>query len=436
MRAGVPGIRQKYFPERAATGQLSWAVLTDVQILGERFSPSSFWETEAEADIAFDTAVGVLAKVRAEAKLRKAAGEKCQTPLPAAPKNTELFETMALRWLEQTIKPPRKKASTYYSYRTVLRNHLLPIMRTWPVTDDVMTVQRLTEVLGPTLHAKGLGIQHRLGVQRVLSVFFGWALKQLPAKVLSRNPVTRLGLDLRQDDEFAIDLDKEPNPMTRVQLEAFLAWQKEHQDPTLYRLFLWLAYHGSRLGEALALQWDRLDFDREQGHVLETYSGAQRWIEIQSEKTSAHKGQEGRGLQPTKTRQAKQFINLHPLVCAELAAQKAENLQAWMKRGAHGTKPTFCFLNATNSDPLRPSARIYDAFRDGCTALGLVGDTGRPFTIHALRATFITLAILDGQPIGWVARMVGHKGETTITKHYYRWIQLAGDNPFRRERQR
>ena len=72
-------------------------------------------------------------------------------------------------------------------------------------------------------------------------------------------------------------------------------------------------------------------------------------------------------------------------------------------------------------------------FRAGCTELQLVGQTGRGFTLHDIRDTFATLAVLRGASVGWVSMMLGHEdGETTRT-YYYKWIRLVDANPFAAE---
>ena len=57
--------------------------------------------------------------------------------------------------------------------------------------------------------------------------------------------------------------------LTGSQLEEFLSWTKE-KFPHHYKLFYFLAWTGCRIGEALALTWDDLDFQAEAIHVSKT----------------------------------------------------------------------------------------------------------------------------------------------------------------------
>jgi integrase len=420
MTARVVGVTIRCEPKRA----LPWGLYVDTYIGGKRVGGSRFFATEAEAEAQYPTVAAEITRRRQaaaeQARLDKAM--KVPPPLPTAGKDTELFETMATRWLEKRVKV-RLTPSTYRGYKGLMERHLFPIMRAWPVTSTVMTVERLTDVLGPQLSAKKVKLPTRLACQRCLSAFFRWVIKAgapslFPHRV---NPVKDLVSEVIQDAEIHIALTQEPNPMTGTQVEAFLAWQQEHY-PTLYELFLWLAYEGSRIGEACALQWDRVYLDREKAHIVATYSGAQRWLDRQA-------GLETLGEKDTKTHRTNQYIDLHPLVVEKMAALKTRNLEAWMKRGRFGKAPTHCFLNST-LHPRRPDKIVYRAFREACTALKLVGQTGKPFTIHCLRDTFVTLSILaGGHDYGWVAMMLGHSKEDTLKKHYLKWIRLVDENP-------
>src|SRR5215831_13683255 len=215
----VPGITLRYDAKRPGLG---WGVFVDVRLNGKRHSPSKFFATEAEAEVAYASAAAEVARLRAEAAEQAAITRALNVPaLPQAPKGVVLFGPMTERWLAEHIQPPRKAASTYLGYQRLLKNHLLPVMRTWPMTGDVMSKQRVAAVLKTTLYAKGVSLTTRVACKRCLGSFFDWALTELPPKDLQINPVARLKTDLlRQPEEIAIRLLQEPNPMTRVQVEA------------------------------------------------------------------------------------------------------------------------------------------------------------------------------------------------------------------------
>jgi len=419
----VPGITLRFDPKRATTG-LGWGVFVDIRLNGKRHSPSKFFATEEAAEQAYASAVTTVAELRADAA-REAALDTALAipPLPRAPKGTLLFETLALRWLEEACKPPQKTAATYMNYKGLLQRHLLPIMRTWPVSDEVLSKKRLKDVLKIDLHAKRVSLSTRVACQRCLSALFTWALSELPPKQLQINPALKLGSRLlRQADEIDVRLRQEPNPMTRVQVEAFLAWQRTER-PELYEFFLWLADEGSRVGEVSALQWAHVDLARGKAHILKSFSAAQRKFERQQG------DEDGCGEKDTKTHRSDQYVDLSDRVVETLTALKSANLERWMQRGRYGKQATHVFLNG-DLQPRRPDKSVYKAFRGACHALDLKGQTGKPFTIHCLRDTFATLAILEGKlDLGWVAMMLGHATEETLKAHYYKWVRLVADNP-------
>jgi integrase len=412
----VRGVHLRFDGKR----QLPWGLFIDVTINGKRYAPTKFFATEAEAERCYPAAAEEVARLRIEAANEAQLRKALVTELPTAPKGTVLFETLATRWLEEEIRPPRRTAATYRNYKGLLDRHLLPIMRTWPVTDDVMSKKRLKDVLRDQLYDKGLSLSMRVACQRCLSAFFSWALTELPPKQLQVNFAYKLGSQLRNDDEIAIQLRQEPNPMTRAQVEAFLAWQQEHQ-PQLWELFVWLADEGSRIGEACALKWSNIDGDK--AHIVEAFSSSERWMERRRGK------EDGLGEKDTKTHRTNQYIDLTDRVVEMLPKLKARTLEEWMKRGRYGKEPQHVFVNSKGR-ARRPDKTVYAAFRQACDDLNLRGQTGKKFTIHCLRDTFATLAILEKRlALGWVALMLGHATEETLKKHYFRWVRLVEANP-------
>jgi integrase len=427
--ARVPGVTIRFDEKRATKGQLPWGVFVDIRIDNKRYSPSRFFATEAEAVACYPVAAAEVAKLReeaeAEARLKAALDVP---PLPKAAKGTTLFETLTERWLDEQVEDCNDP-STYRGYLGLLNNHLRPIMRAWPVTDDVMTTERLQHVLKVDLAEKGVPLPTRIACQRCLSVFFNWAMGALPPRQLTKNPVEKRGKYIRTKEEKKVKLKKAPNPMTRVQAEAFLKWQKEHY-PQLYEWWAWLIDEGSRVGEVSALKWEHIDLDKGQAHIVEAFSPSQRWMERREAKA------EGRamdlpeptaGEKDTKTHREDQYIDLSPRVVAVMTKLRARNREAWFAAGRPGNEPRHAYLTSKLT-PRRPDKQVYESFRDGSNALALVGQTGKRFTIHCLRDTFATLSILEGKPLGWVSLMLGHEDEETTRTHYYKWVRLVEEN--------
>lgn len=418
----MKGVNVRHDAKRAAKGNMPWGVWVEVIIGGKETRGATHYATEAEARAAHDVVCLEIGKLRAEAEENARRLKALQVPeLPQAPKGTTLFETLALRWLAEHVEP-MCTAATYSGYKRALDNHLLPIMRTWPMHDDTMTKQRIKDVLKVQLVKRGVPLPTRLNCQACLSAFFNWATGELPPRQFTVNTALKLAKFVRNEDEKHIALKQPPNPMTRVQVEAFLKWEQEHY-PEIYPLFLWLADEGSRVGEATALKWDRLELAGGKGHVVEAFSQPQRRMQRKKGIDRAL------GEKDTKTHRADQYVDLSPRVVEEFGRLKAANRELWLKRGRRPLKePEHCLLTSKFT-PRRPDKVVYRAFHEGCKALEFVGQTGTPFTVHCLRDTFATLSLLEGKPLGWVSMMLGHQDTETTRKHYVKWIRLVEVNP-------
>ena len=169
------------------------------------------------------------------------------------------------------------------------------------------------------------------------------------------------------------------------------------------------------------MKWNKVDLDNGKAHIIEAFSSSKRWMERQEE------NKDGSGEKDTKTHRSNQCIDLSDRVVEAVGKLGGRNREAWMAVGRPGNEPKHVFLTGKVT-PRRPDKIVYRAFREGCDAL-LVGQTGKPFTIHCLRGTFATLAILDRKPLGWVSMMLGHADEDTTRRHYYKWVRMVEENP-------
>jgi len=409
----VIGVTIRCEPKRL----LPWGLYVDTRIAGKRVSGTKFFATEVEAEAQYPSVAAAITRRRTEAEEQEKLRKALNVPvLPAAPKGSVLFETLATRWLDTHVKE-MFTAATYRNYKGLLDRYLLPIMRTWPVNDQTMEKQRIKHVLREQLYDAKVPLPSRRACQRCLSACFNWIESELPGRILTHNPASKLARYIRRADEKHVVLKPQANPMTRVQVEAFLVWQAQHY-PELADLFLWLADEGSRIGEACALKWTHLDLDRGKANIVEAYSSATRWQERQDG------DEDGLGEKDTKTHRTDQWIDLTGRVVARLRARKAANLEAWMARGRYGKEATHCFLTR-DLTPRRPDKKVYQAFREGCDALSLKGETGKKFTIHCLRDTFASLALLEGKPLGEVSMMLGHANVKTTQDHYIKWMRLS-----------
>lgn len=167
---------------------------------------------------------------------------------PPPPAAVLTFRTYVERWLTTTV-PLRCKASTVDRYRSVLARQWTPVFGDLPLT--AITRDRIKAELArlaATHQADSIRGNLLVALQACLSaaVEDGW----LPA-----NPAARLGRYIRSDKLPQERLD----PFTREELAHLLA-TAETDMPEWFPFYLTLARTGLRIGEAIALRPEDLDF--------------------------------------------------------------------------------------------------------------------------------------------------------------------------------
>ena len=302
---------------------------------------------------------------------------------------TILFEPLARNWLQLNVRS--LEAATYRGYKGLLDRVLLPTMRAWPVTDEAMSRKRLHDFLGKDLHAKGVSLSTRVAALRCLSALFAWALVFGDVKHLTFNPALQLGKHLRQPGEQR-HKKAPPNPMTREQAAALLAWVKD-QRRAFWEWFLFLLETGARQGEASALKWEHLDLDIGKAHIVEAFSGSQRWLERQDG------DEDGDGEKDTKTHRTDQWIDLSPRLVVALRELQAEQRKEAFRCGRKMPQHVFVNSRGRAAAPGRRHARGVPRGLHGAEA----SRPGRACVHAALPARHLR----DGAPDGEEGRRLG-----------------------------
>jgi len=163
-------------------------------------------------------------------------------------KPVPLFKEYAKGWIEITV-PATCKPSTATDYRSILKNHILPVFGKKPVTE--IDQQNVRQFLLKKI-ADGCAISTVTHFKNVLGGVFNEAVME---KTIPANPAHRIG-KLGRKQKMAPTVD----PLARDELNKFLSAIKKHF-PAHHPFVLTLARTGMRLGEALGLQWGDIDFD-------------------------------------------------------------------------------------------------------------------------------------------------------------------------------
>lgn len=279
-------------------------------------------------------------------------------------------------WLE--VCAPSWRASTLESNREVCALHIRPALgkvrleRLSPVQ-----VQRLTATLQKQdkerTALKVYAVLHRACE---LATLWGW---------LTVNPCKRMPRPAYRPERKPV--------WAAAQLETFL---RETQGHALGPLWAFLAATGCRLGEALGLSWESVNWETGTvaiAHNLQRVGG--RWV-----------------LERPKTHAGERAIALPTWAVAALKRQKARQAEWRLRAGASWANEWALVFTRENGAPLQ-GTNVARALREACIRLGLP-----PLSPHGLRHLHASLLLEAGIAIPQVARRLGH-ADPRITLQVY-----------------
>jgi len=341
---------------------------------------------------------------QAEDFLSRVLPQARQSMRPAVDPNISVA-AYAERWLK--LVEAHLKPRTLGSYRETFRLHVLPGLGALKVRQVLKghlrtilseklrsgKVKRTTEgevtkeVRGPLARASVRIIHASIRAMLNAAVDDG---------IIAANPAEKLGRHLRLVTAPAVR-QQEIKAMTREQVARFLSasvgtlkeYERRH-----YALFLLLARTGMRLGEALALQWQDVNFSDHEIRVARAVSAGR----IETPK-SGHGRTVDMSNQLTFTLMRLQV------------ARKEETLNhGWVEMPSW----IFCTENGTRLD----ESRVRKVFGKMLTAAGLPGH----FSPHSLRHTYASLLLQQGESPAYVQRQLGHASIQLTVDTYGRWL--------------
>jgi integrase len=174
------------------------------------------------------------------------------------------FAAYAERWLQSDVAV-RLKPSSHETYGQIVRVHLVPALGATPL--PALTRQRIKDFVADRVRS-GLG---RARVELALAVLTSCLNAAVDEGLITANPALRLGR-YTKDNHRPI---REIEIFTPPELEHLLR-TAEQARPDLYPLLLVMARTGLRLGEALALRVEDLDFARRDLWVRRSWGPGKR----------------------------------------------------------------------------------------------------------------------------------------------------------------
>lgn len=278
------------------------------------------------------------------------------------------FDAYYSAWLDSYART-HCKASTCAEYESVYRTHLLPHFGKRDIADIRRDdVKALVAGLIAKKRARGT-------VMRVLAPFremFNHAVEDghIPA-----NPATSILKRARLDTGAKRAADF----LTREELAHVVETCREHE-PDAYPLVLLLARTGVRLGEAVALQWDDIDWHGRFANIQRSYS-----------KCRLTTPKSGKDRRVDLSDQLTEALNARHVTAKKNALRTGKPLSPWVFPGDCGDRP----LDANN-------------FRRRQWARVLTKAEMRAVRLHALRHTYASLLIGQGESLAYVRDQLGH----------------------------
>ena len=285
-------------------------------------------------------------------------------------------------WLEQIIRPNRED-TTYYCYRGMARNHIIPALGQVPLQQ--LDPYRIQRYYGDMLQRKSLGAntvyKHHILLHTALKAAFRQG-------ILPDNPVDR------------VEPPRLCSPRQYFYTPEQLRTLFHAVVGTRLELVVKLAgYLGLRRSEICGLRWENVDLEHYLIHICTVRTTAGGSV-VQKQPKTAH------------SIRKLGIAGLDDLVGLLIRERERQEACCRMDRG--WTDSGYVIVRE-DGKPYDPN-RVTGAFHQFIQERGLP-----PITIHGLRHTFASLANSARVPLLDIGKTLGHK-DCTITGRVYTHI--------------
>jgi len=234
-------------------------------------------------------------------------------------------------------------------------------------------------------------------VKKYKSIFYTIFTDAVIEGIIDSNPFNRVPrpsvIETYNENDDLEEKDNNVEPFTLDELEALF----DVVDDSKRNFYAIMAFSGARPGELTGLQWAQVDFTSETFKILRTRIRG--------------------GFGPTKTKSSKRTVEM-------VGAVRDYFLSQFKLTG--GNLYDMVFLNSSKK-PFYSHDIIAKQFKD------LLDDKDERY-LYQLRHTFASLMISNGEEIGWVSQMMGHKNIDITLKVYASAYKLQKDKNKRKKR--
>lgn len=214
-------------------------------------------------------------------------------------------------------------------------------------------------------------------------------------EIIEKNPMKYISMPTKKDE---FEEEKELNFYSKEELNSFLSYTKKLSSPQAFVFFNLLAFTGMRKGEALALNWDDINFKDSTISINKTVT----------------RGVKGRLIVvPPKTKKSARTISIDPQTMGILKDWRSKQKIDYMKLGYNTLQPKQLVFPNTNNDLMQDS-------RIRKWTLGVYKNHPelKRITIHGLRHTHCSLLFEAGASLSEVQDRLGHT-DVRVTMNIY-----------------
>lgn len=299
-----------------------------------------------------------------------------------------LFKDFIRSWLRE-IKQPAVKANSYDRLEYVIESTLIKRIGN-------LSLKQIDDNLIQTMvinKMKEEGYAYTT-IKKTYSTL-GQALKYAAVRgKIEKNPMNDVYLPKRslfENKKIRFLSDEERNKLVST---CYMTFQNGSRVYKFGAFYIFLLYTGLRLGEALALKWSDIDFNKRTVNVSRTI--------VYIKDRSKNDGSKIL-IDQTSTKNGVSRI----VYLSDMAIEALEDLKKQM-----GYDPNGYIMQTKNKTILYP-ADAYKIFQRILKRAGI-----EQCGIHALRHSFVSLMINNGIPITVVSQMVGHTNIGITMKIY------------------
>jgi integrase len=295
------------------------------------------------------------------------------------------------RWISE-LKSSGLKPSTVDSYELQIEKHLRPHFGDLALSE--VTYSRVKDFIADKLtstYARSLkegAAQHAYtkdSIRIMVAALRAMLEEAVRDELLESNPVHGVG----RFYSGALKLRDVPDPFGLDELHRI-----ESDSGEWLPFILFQSRTGARVGEAIALQWNDINFDQATAFIRRT-------MPI------------NRKIGKPKTLSSTRTVDLSPELLTAFRTLQKSQLEYWFSQGEEIPPWVFC----KHSD----QAPDYSVFRRGFNRLQKRSGV-RQRRVHDLRHTYASLSLQAGKSIPYVSAQLGHKNPLITLQIYTRWV--------------